>query len=84
MRSSRQIQEACRQRVVGFIPDLHDLDIGKDVEVHSVEGRVRQPIVNYNDKQIALLSKEDLATINTELKQVPELMAHFGYDYISV
>ena len=76
--------ELSRQRVVAFMPELSDLDIGRDVEVHSVEGRVRQPIVNYNDKQIALLSKEDLATINTELKQVPELMAHFGYDYISV
>jgi hypothetical protein len=39
--------------------------------------------VNYNDKQIALLSEDDLAIINAELRQVPELMAHFGYDYIS-
>jgi hypothetical protein len=75
--------EGCRQRIVAFMPELDDLDIGKDVEVHSVEGRVRQPIVNYNHKQIALLSEADLVTINTELKQVPELMAHFGYDYIS-
>jgi len=76
--------EACRQRIVAFMPELHDLDIEKDVEVHSVEGRVRQPIVNYNDKQIALLSQDDLVTINTELKHAPEVMVHFGYDYISV
>jgi hypothetical protein len=75
--------EVCRQRIVAFMPELRDLDIGKDVEVHSVEGRVRQPIVNYNDKQIALLTREDIVTINTELNQVPELMTHFGYDYIS-
>ena len=74
--------ESCRQRVVHFMPELSDLDVGRDVEVHSLDGRVRQPIVNYNDKQIALLSREDLAEINRHLEQIPEIMAHFGYDYI--
>jgi hypothetical protein len=74
--------EACRQRVTGFMPELSDLDIGREVEVHSLDGRVRQPIVNYNAKQIALLSKEDLAEINRHLDTVPEIMSHFGYEYI--
>ena len=74
--------EACRQRVTTFMPELSDLDIGREVEVHSLDGRVRQPIVNYNAKQIALLSHDDLAEINKHLEAVPELMSHFGYEYI--
>ncbi|HEY2124985.1 MAG TPA: sulfotransferase [Chthoniobacterales bacterium] len=74
--------DACRQRVVQFMPELSDLDVSRDVEVHSLEGRVRQPIVNYNDKQIALLAPEDLAEINRHLDVIPEIMAHFGYEYI--
>jgi hypothetical protein len=74
--------EVCRQRVVQFMPELSDLDVSRDVEVHSLEGRVRQPIVNYNDKQIALLSADDLAEINRHVEQIPEIMAHFGYEYI--
>ena len=76
--------EACRQRVIQFMPELSDLDVGRDVEVHSLDGRVRQPIVNYNEKQIALLSPEDIAEINRHLDQIPEIMAHFGYAYIRV
>jgi hypothetical protein len=71
-----------RQQVIAFIPELADLDIRKDVAVHSLDGHISQPIVNYNPKQIALLSKEDLAEINRHLEAVPEVMAHFGYEYI--
>lgn len=74
--------EACREQVVTLIPELNDLDIRRDVAVHSLEGHIRQPIVNYNAKQIALLSAEDLRNINQYLDQVPEVMAHFGYDYV--
>jgi hypothetical protein len=74
--------EFCRQEVLRLIPELDDLDVRKDVAVHSLDGHIRQPIVNYNAKQIALLSKEDLATINRYLDEVPEVMAHFGYNYV--
>lgn len=74
--------EKCRDRITQFMPDLADLDVRKDVEVHSIEGRIRQPIVNYNQKQIALLSKEDLAEINRHLDEIPDVMEHFGYEYI--
>jgi hypothetical protein len=74
--------ERCRQQVIAFIPELDDLDIRKDVAVHSLEGHIRQPIVNYNEKQIALLSPEDLAEINRHLDLAPEVMSHFGYNYI--
>jgi hypothetical protein len=72
----------CREQVIRLIPELDDFDIRKDVAVHSLDGHIRQPIVNYNQKQIALLSKEDLAEINRHLEQVPEVMAHFGYEYV--
>ena len=72
----------CREQVIRLIPELDDFDIRKDVAVHSLDGHIRQPIVNYNQKQIALLSKEDLAEINRHLEQVPEVMSHFGYDYV--
>ena len=74
--------EFCREQVLRFIPELDDLDIRQQVAVQSIEGHVRQPIVNYNQKQIALLSKEDLAQINRYLDEVPEIMKHFGYDYV--
>jgi Sulfotransferase family len=74
--------DTCRQRVVNFMPELGDLDIRQDVAVHSVEGHLRQAIRNYNQKQIALLSKEDFADINRHLDQVPEVMAHFGYQFL--
>ena len=72
----------CRQQVLNFVPELDDLDIRKEVAVQSIEGHVRQPIVNYNEKQISLLSAEDLAQINRYLGEVPEVMKHFGYDYV--
>ena len=71
--------DVCRQRLLSLIPELDDLDIRKEVAVQSLDGHVRQPIVNYNRKQIALLSPDDLATINHYLDEVPEVMAHFGY-----
>jgi hypothetical protein len=73
---------ACRQTIVNFLPELDDLDITQDVAVHTVDGRVRQRIVNYNDKQIALLSNQDLAEINRHLEQYPDVMTHFRYEYI--
>ncbi|HMH42877.1 MAG TPA: sulfotransferase [Pyrinomonadaceae bacterium] len=74
--------ESCRQQVLSFIPELDDLDIRKDVAVHSIDGHIRQPIVNYNQKQIALLTKEDLTEINRHLDAVPDVMKHFDYEYI--
>jgi hypothetical protein len=72
----------CRRQMLSLIPEVEDLDLGKEVAVQSIEGHVRKPIVNYNQKQMALLSKEDIAQINQHLEKVPEVMAHFGYDYI--
>lgn len=74
--------DTCRERVLDLVPELDDLDVRQEVIVHSLDGHLRQPIVNYNDKQIALLSNDDLLEINRHLDQVPEVMAHFGYQHI--
>ena len=68
--------------MVALIPELVDFDLGKEVSVQSIEGKERRPITNYNEHQIARLSREDLAEINQHLDSVPELMAHFGYQYL--
>jgi hypothetical protein len=74
--------ESSQQRIIQLIPELDDLDIRKDVVAQTLEGQLRQQIVNYNAKQIALLSPEDLAAINAQLDRAPEVMAHFGYEYL--
>lgn len=78
---SGEPDECCR-RIIEFIPEFDDVDIRKDVAVHSLDGYVRQPITNYNAKQIARLAPGDIDAINAELERVPEVMRHFGYDYI--
>jgi hypothetical protein len=72
----------CRAQVLGLVPELNDLDLGKEVSVQSIEGKVRRPITNYNEQQIARLSREDLEEINRQLEDVPNVMSHFGYDYV--
>ncbi|MDQ2824855.1 MAG: hypothetical protein M3R29_05355 [Verrucomicrobiota bacterium] len=47
-----------------------------------LDGHVRQPIVNYNHNEFALLSSDDLAAINHHLDEVPKVMAYFGYEYV--
>jgi hypothetical protein len=71
--------DACREQLVKFLPELTDLNLRKEVSVQSIEGKVRRPIINYNEQQIARLSDEDIDEINRHLKGVPELIAHFGY-----
>jgi hypothetical protein len=72
----------CREQVVALIPELDDLDLGKEVSVQSIEGKERRRIINYNEPQIARLSREDLAEINRQLDRASEVMAHFCYGYV--
>jgi hypothetical protein len=72
----------CREQILRLVPALDDLDMGKELTVHSIEGRKPRPLVNFNDAQIATLSKDDLGVINNHLDKVPEVMSHFGYDYV--
>ena len=72
----------CRTEVVRLMPELNDLDLNKEVSVQSIEGKVRRPIVNYNQQQIERLTAADLAELNRYLEPVPQVMSHFGYSYL--
>ena len=72
----------CREMVMQLMPALDDLDLNKEVSVQSIEGKIRRPIVNYNEQQIARLTAADIDEINRRLEEVPELLGHFGYSYI--
>jgi hypothetical protein len=71
-----------QERIIELVPELNDLDIRKDVVAQTLEGQIRQPIVNYNARQIALLSATDISEINSHLDKAPEVMTHFGYEYV--
>jgi hypothetical protein len=74
--------EESRKEIVDLVPELDDVDLAREITAHSIEGQQRQSITNYNAQQIAQLSPEDIATINTHLRKVPEVMSHFGYEFI--
>jgi len=42
-----------------------------------------QPIVDQNNRQIALLSGDQIGTISQVLKSDPSLVGFFGYDIIN-
>jgi hypothetical protein len=72
----------CRDMIIQLMPDLDDFDLNKEVSVQSIEGKVRRPIISYNEQQIAQLTATDIDEINRGLDRVPEVMSHFGYSYI--
>ncbi len=67
------------QKIRQFIPALHDIDFTKDATSHCIDGMKSQPLINFNDRHIQNLSTEDIALINQELVQVPEILEYFGY-----
>ena len=72
----------CRDKLLKFMPELGEVDLGREVSVQSIEGKVQRPIINYNEQQIARLTTDDFLEINGYLQRVPEVMAHFGYSYV--
>jgi Sulfotransferase family len=72
----------CWREIVSLVPALDDLDLRTEVCVQSIEGKVRRPIVDYNQQQIERLTPNDLQEINRELAHVPDVMQHFGYSYL--
>lgn len=71
-----------QKAIVDLVPDLHDVDLTHAISAHTIEGQQRQPIVNYNEKQIAQLAPNDITAINLQLEKVPEVVQRFGYDFI--
>jgi len=70
------------QKIRQLIPALHDIDLTREVAAHSLEGMKVKPLTDFNERQIKNLSAKDIATINQELEQVPEILEYFGYKMI--
>ena len=65
-----------------FQPALADMDPGASFEVHSVDGTVDRPITDLNAKKIAVLSKDDLATLNASFEPARDVLEAWGYALI--
>jgi hypothetical protein len=72
----------CREQIVKLMPELGDINLEKEVSVQSIEGKVRRPIINYNQQQMSRLSREELGDIARHLEAAPEVMRHFRYSYL--
>jgi len=70
------------EKILNFIPELEILDTNSDLLIHSISGAVARPIKNLNAPQIARLSMDDIREINGVLKQHPDIMSFFGYEYL--
>lgn len=70
-------------KLLAFMPGLERLDSQAAHLIHSLEGWLERPLTNLNAVQIARLSAGDVAEINGVLRQHPEVMTFFGYDYLA-
>lgn len=69
-------------KIKQLIPPLHDMDLTKEAEAHSLEGTKYLPFIDFNGRQIKNLSQQDVWIISEELKKVPEVMEYFGYEVL--
>lgn len=67
-------------KLVGFMPELSDLNYDASFEVHSIDGTVKRPITELNSKKIAALSVADIATMHAVFLQHKDVLDFWGYD----
>jgi len=75
--------EPARLAIVGMIPELDDLSFSGQVAVHSIEditGQTGKNVFNFNEKQYANLTSDDLCAINKVLDDYQEEMEYFKYE----
>jgi hypothetical protein len=70
------------KKILDFIPELKQLDINQSFQIRSVLGPTSNKIVNLSQVKINLLSAKDIAAISSVLKEYPDLMDFFGYEYM--
>jgi hypothetical protein len=70
------------KKIIDFLPELDCLDFKAAFLIHSVHGWYERSITDLNIDQIARLSTEDIAEINSVLKKHPDIMEFFGYRYM--
>jgi hypothetical protein len=67
-------------KVVEFIPELSDLDMGEAIPV---KGMYHEPVRNMNEQQVDMLSKNDLKNINRVFDQYRDDLDYFEYTRIN-
>ncbi|MGH8504132.1 MAG: sulfotransferase [Gammaproteobacteria bacterium] len=70
-----------RERLLNFIPELHDIDIYRSFQARSVRSRGPEKIQNVNREKVDRLSSSDIQAINEVLERHGDLMNFFGYEY---
>ncbi|KKN22539.1 hypothetical protein LCGC14_0914040 [marine sediment metagenome] len=65
-----------------LIPALHDVDLNKEAQSHSMDGLASQKLIDYNQRHIDNLSAIDIHRINLQLE--PEVLEYFGYELLTV
>jgi len=76
--------ERVKEDIVSLIPELSDLNLGKNIAVHSINdmaGMREKKLSNLNEKQFKNLSQEDADKITAVLKNYKDEMEIFNYDY---
>jgi hypothetical protein len=62
-----------------FLPGLGPLDVAQEFEVHSVDGRDRRKLTDFNERKIDRLSVTDIGSINDVFGRDPETLGFWGY-----
>lgn len=70
---------AIAARIEAFLPGIAPLDVHRHFTIHSVDGTIDRPIVNLNDRKMALLSPEDLAEVEKVVSRHEDVLEYWGY-----
>lgn len=68
-----------QQRIRQFIPLLEDIDFFKKARAHCIDGSRKQPVKDFNKKQLQNLNKKQFYAISDVLLENMDIMSYFGY-----
>jgi Sulfotransferase family len=69
-------------RIIGFIPEIGQLDTGGEFEIHSMLGKARNVITNTNPAAIARLTQQQIREITGMLRPEADVLRFFGYELL--
>jgi len=75
--------EKVTKKIIEFIPELNDIDPKDEFEIHSMLGRKKRPITNFNSMAIEKLSKNDISEISNVLSKKDDILKFFKYEIMS-
>lgn len=70
--------EIIRQKLIAFIPALHDLDVHRIFKAHNFKN-APMPIGNMNSEKMGNLGKAQVEALNRVFSQNGEILAYFNY-----